>query len=192
MPISWNTLIFKFHLIFATNDRRIVYREWPFICPFSTFDADQWASQKHHMKGLSQCNSTLIGCKNQANCENDCVSRNGDRIKFTQQNLLILVSFSSAEDALFNDVQKKCDTFSLQGTENLPSRFFGGTPGTCSSHCIQFLYWIEIYQMCFNTFYYYNNCITSTAHIKFSLSLISVTEFSGCITEISPHETNPS
>ena len=40
---------------------------------------------------------------------------------------MILVSFSSAEDALFNDV-KKYDTFRSQGTENLPFRFFG-TPG---------------------------------------------------------------
>ena len=40
---------------------------------------------------------------------------------------MILVSFSSAEDALFNDV-KKYDTSSSQGTENQPFRFFGGHP----------------------------------------------------------------
>ena len=36
---------------------------------------------------------------------NDCVSRNGHRIKITQPNSMILVSFSSADDALFNDVK---------------------------------------------------------------------------------------
>ena len=40
---------------------------------------------------------------------------------------MILVSFSSAEDALSNDV-KKYTTFKMQGTENPPFRFFG-TPG---------------------------------------------------------------
>ena len=36
---------------------------------------------------------------------------------------MILLSFSSAEDALTNDV-KEYDRFSLQGTENLPFRNF--------------------------------------------------------------------
>ena len=40
---------------------------------------------------------------------------------------MIWVSFSSAEDALFNDV-KKYNTFRSQGTENPPFRFFGGHP----------------------------------------------------------------
>ena len=44
----------------------------------------------------------------------------------TQPNLMILVSFSSAEDALSNDVQKY-DIFSSQGTENPPFRFFWDT-----------------------------------------------------------------
>ena len=39
---------------------------------------------------------------------------------------MILVSFSSTEDALTNDV-KKNDTFSSQGTKNPPFRFFGDT-----------------------------------------------------------------
>ena len=47
--------------------------------------------------------STLIGGKNQAKFEKDCVSRNGHRIIIAQPNLMILASFSSAEDALFND-----------------------------------------------------------------------------------------
>ena len=72
----------------------------------SFVDTDQWAFPKHHMKGLSQYNSMLIGCKNQAKFENDCVSRNGHKIKITQLNSMNLVSFSSAEDVLFHDVEK--------------------------------------------------------------------------------------
>ena len=41
---------------------------------------------------------------------------------------MILVSFSSAEDALSNDV-KKYTTFRMQGTENPPFRFFLGHSG---------------------------------------------------------------
>ena len=40
---------------------------------------------------------------------------------------MILVSFSSDEDALSNDVQKY-EIFSLQSTENPPFRFFWGHP----------------------------------------------------------------
>ena len=39
---------------------------------------------------------------------------------------MILVSFSSAEDALSNDI-KKYKNFSSQGTENPPFRFFWDT-----------------------------------------------------------------
>ena len=39
---------------------------------------------------------------------------------------MILASFSFAEDALFNDVEKY-DTFSSQSTENQLFRFFGDT-----------------------------------------------------------------
>ena len=59
--------------------------------------------------------STLIDRKNQAKFENYCISRNGHRIRITQPNLMILVSFCSEEDALFNDV-KAYDTFRSQGT----------------------------------------------------------------------------
>ena len=65
---------------------------------------DQWASPKHHMKGHSRHNSSLIGRKNQGKFENDCVLRNSHRIIITQPNSMILVSFSCVEDALFNDV----------------------------------------------------------------------------------------
>ena len=50
----------------------------------SFVDMDQWASL------------SLIGRENQAIYENDCVLTNGHRIKITQSNLMILVSFSSA------------------------------------------------------------------------------------------------
>ena len=56
------------------------------------------------MEGLSRYNSTVIGRKTQAKFENDCVSRNGNRIKITQPNSMILLSFSSAEDVLTNDI----------------------------------------------------------------------------------------
>ena len=88
---------------------------------------DQWASTKHGMEGFSLHNSSLVGHQNQAKCENDCISRNGHRIKITLPNLMILVSFSSGEDALSNDV-KIYHTFSSQGTENPPFRFLGGQP----------------------------------------------------------------
>ena len=48
--------------------------------------------------------STLIGCK----IKRICISKNGHKLKITQSNLIILVSFPSAmsaEDALFNDVK---------------------------------------------------------------------------------------
>ena len=41
------------------------------------------------MKGHSRHNSSLIGRKNQAKFENDCVLRNGHRIKITQPNSMI-------------------------------------------------------------------------------------------------------
>ena len=78
------------------------------------------------MDCLSRQNSSLIGPKNPAKFENYCISRNVHRFKITQPNLTILVSFSSAEDVLSNDV-KKYDIFGLQGTENPPFRFFWDT-----------------------------------------------------------------
>ena len=78
------------------------------------------------MEGFSQHNSSIIGRKNQAKFENYCISRNGHRIIITQPNLMILVSFSSAEDALSNDV-KIFKKISSQGTENRPFRLFWDT-----------------------------------------------------------------
>ena len=89
-------------------------------------NADQCASTKHRMEGFSLHNYLLVGRKNQAKFENDCISRNGHRIKITQPNFMILVSFSSEEDALSN-VVKIYHCFNLQGTENPPFRFFWDT-----------------------------------------------------------------
>ena len=91
-----------------------------------------------YMEGFSLHNSSLVGRKNQAKFENDCISRNGHRIKITQPNSMILVSFSSGEDALSNDV-KIYHTFSLQGTENPPFRFFLDTQyiHVCANICSQ-------------------------------------------------------
>ena len=66
------------------------------------------------MKGLPQYNSKLISSKNYAKFENYCISRNAHRIKFTQPNSMILVSFSSAEGALTKDL-KEYEIFSSQG-----------------------------------------------------------------------------
>ena len=68
-------------------------------------------------------NPRLQDRKYQIKYENNCISRNRHRIKITQLNPVILVSFSSAEDSLSNDV-KKYDTFSSQGTENPLFHFF--------------------------------------------------------------------
>ena len=89
-------------------------------------NTDQWASAKHRMEGFSLHNSSLMSRKNQAKCENDCISRSEHRIKIAQPNLMILVSFSSAEDALSNGVTKY-NTFSSQGSENPLFCFFGDT-----------------------------------------------------------------
>ena len=78
------------------------------------------------MKGHSQHNPSLIGGKNQAKFENDCVLTNGHRIKITQSNLMILVSFSSARVAWFEGV-KRYGTFRSQATENPPFRFLWDT-----------------------------------------------------------------
>ena len=77
------------------------------------------------MEALSRHNSSLIGRKYQPKFENDCISRSGHRFKITQPNLMILVSFSSAENALSNDVFNKYD---ISSSQNSPFRIFFGTP----------------------------------------------------------------
>ena len=49
---------------------------------------------------------------------------------------MILVTFSSAENALSNDV-KKYNIFCSQGTENPLFRFFLGHPGIIDGHFIK-------------------------------------------------------
>ena len=94
----------------------------------SFVDTEQWLPQNTTMKGHSQHNHSLIGGKNQAKFENDCVLTNGHtcRSKITQSNLMILVSFSSASVAWFEDV-KRYGTFRSQATENLLFRFLWDT-----------------------------------------------------------------
>ena len=96
---------------------------------FSFVATDQWASTKHHMDDLSRHNSSLIGRKNPAKFENDCISRNGHtcRFKITQPNLMILVSFSSAENALYNDVKNM--TLLARRVLKIRLSAFFGTPG---------------------------------------------------------------
>ena len=100
---------------------------WPIVRAVSFVDMHQRAYTIHRMEDLLRQNPSLVGRKNPAKFEIDCISRNGRRMIITHPNLIILVSFFSAEDALSNDV-KKYNTFRTQSTENLPFRFFG-TPG---------------------------------------------------------------
>ena len=99
----------------------------PTVRAVSFVDMDQRAYTIHRTECLSRQNPSLIRRKNPAKFENDCISRNGRRIKSTEPNLMILVSFSSAEDALSNDVNKY-STLRVQGTENPPFHFFLGHP----------------------------------------------------------------
>ena len=110
--------------------------EWPSIVVFwgspfnwsvSTIETRfNWIPQSIIMKGYSRHNSSLGRRQNRAKFENDRISRNGHRIKTTQSNLMILVSFSFADDVWSNDVNKY-NTFTSQCTENPPFRFFWDT-----------------------------------------------------------------
>ena len=110
MPISSNTVIFKFRLIFATDERSIVSGKafhygvfWKPIDPcFFCCHGSMGFPKTSYRRLFPRHNSSLIGRKNQAKFENDCILRNGPGIKVTQPNIMILVSFSSAEDALSN------------------------------------------------------------------------------------------
>ena len=88
----------------------------------------QWDPPKHRLKGHSRHNSSLIGRKNQAKFENDGLLRNGHRIKITQPNSMILVSFSSVENVLFNDVKKTVTLLARRVLKIRRSAFYG-TPG---------------------------------------------------------------
>ena len=84
-------------------------------------NTDQWASMRHRMEGLFRHNSSVAHRSQKSReFENDCISRRVHRFNITQPNLMILVSFTSAEDGLSNYV-----IFNSQCTENPPFRFFG-------------------------------------------------------------------
>ena len=131
MPTSWKNVIFKFRLIFATNERRIVSGQG--------FHKVFWGSPLIHGNKRMGFHKTLYGrlfpsqfFARRSQKSNEiwkwlCFKKWAYFMRITQPNLMILVSFSSGEDALSNDV-KIHHTFSSQGTENLPFRFFG-TPG---------------------------------------------------------------
>ena len=75
--------------------------------------SEEMCRDKASTKAFPFTISSLVDRKNQAIFENycTCISRKGHRIKITQPNLMILVSFSSGEDALSNDVKKKVSHF---------------------------------------------------------------------------------
>ena len=131
MTISWNIVIFKFRWIFATGEWRIV-AEQTFHTVFcgsplnrgNKRNTEQWASTGQCMDCLSRQNSSLIGPKNPAKLENYCISRSVHRLKITQPNLMILVSFSSAEDVLSNDV-KNMKFLACKVLKICRSAFFG-------------------------------------------------------------------
>ena len=134
MSISWNTVIFKLRSIFETDERWIMSGiafhfnalgnpvEPCFFC----WHGSMTSPQNTTMKGHSQHNPSLIAGKNQVKFENDCVLTDGHRIKITQSNLMIFVSFSSTRVAWFEDV-KRYGTCRSQATENLPFRFLWDT-----------------------------------------------------------------
>ena len=133
MPISWNTVNFKFRWIFETDERRIVSGQ-TFHNGVLRKPIDPWQQMKHGSMG---CHRTTYGrfvptqffshrSPKSSEIWKWLISRSGPSFKITQPNLMILVSFSSAEDALANDV-KRYDIFSSQGTENLLFRFFWDT-----------------------------------------------------------------
>ena len=149
MTISWNTVIFKFRWIFATDERRIVAGQTfhtvfcgSLLIRGNKRNTEQWASTGQRMDCLSRQNSSLIGPKNPAKFENDSISRSVHRFKITQPNLTILVSFFFAEDVLSNDV-KKYEIFDLQGTENPPFRFFGTRGIVVLCHIFVHVNWEE-------------------------------------------------
>ena len=84
MPTSWNTVIFKFRLIFAISERRIVSGKafhkvfWgsPLIRG-NKRNTDQWASTEH--------NSSLIGRKNQVNLKMTVFQEMGIESKLLNQ-----------------------------------------------------------------------------------------------------------
>ena len=107
MPISWNTVIFTFRLIFGTDERRIVSRNGlsygvlgkP-IDPFQ--QKKQCQAENGCMKSLSRYKSTphrSKKIKQNLKMTVQCISRNGHRINqdySTNFNDLGIILFSSA------------------------------------------------------------------------------------------------
>ena len=159
MPTSWNTVIFKFRLIFATI-RCFVEAHWSVFLLLP------------RINGLPQTPKTYgslvptLGRKNQAKFENDCISRSGHRFKITQPNLMILVSFSSVEDALSNDVNKY-DILSSQGIKNPLFCFFGGHPVYSVPPKILRRTKTEWFNCCFISFYinFVRNTVSMSKYI---------------------------
>ena len=89
MPISWNTVIFKF--------RRNKPSIWCFVeagsplIRLSFVATGQWASLWTDFTDTIL--RSLVAKIIQAKFENDCIPRSGDRFKITQPNLMILASF---------------------------------------------------------------------------------------------------
>ena len=79
------------------------------------------------MEGLSRQNSSLIGRKNPTKFEMTAFQE-WHRFKITQPNVTILVSFSSAEDALSNDI-KNVKFLAYKVLKFCRSAFLGGHPG---------------------------------------------------------------
>ena len=86
MVTSWHTVISKFYLIYATDERSFV-SEKAFHNDVlgKPIDPWQWASRKPHMEGLSRQNSSRIGRKNPAKLT--VSQRNAHVIKTTQVKL---------------------------------------------------------------------------------------------------------
>ena len=134
MPISWNTVIFQFRSIFATDERRIMsgiafhYNDLgnPIEPCFFFWHGSMDFPKTQQWKAIPNIILRSSVAKNQAKFENYWVLTNGHRIKITQSNLMILVSFSSAGVAWFEDV-KRYGTFRSQAIGNPPFRFLWDT-----------------------------------------------------------------
>jgi len=80
------------------------------------------------MKGIHDINVGLLGAKVKQKSQMTVFQEMGIESNLPQPNLMILVSFSSAEDALSNGIKIFLkNTFRSQCTENLPFRFFWDT-----------------------------------------------------------------
>ena len=130
MPISWNTVIFKFCLIFATDEHRIVsgkaFYNGVLGKPIPCQQKIQ-CKRKQAYERPFPTQSMLISRKNQVKFKNDCISRRGHRFKITQPNLMILVSLSSPENALSNDLKNM--KFLARKVLKIRRSAFLGTPG---------------------------------------------------------------